>query len=128
MQALEINISEVLHIFIKTETETSWLQEDVYREVPNEGQKTIPNSNGSFIKSHWQRNVCKGTPFCKRIWGTHSVHPLPFLLGGGGGGLSLQPNFQKAGLDRNSIFRGGLLGKREWLISVGIADFTYKIN
>lgn len=52
MQALEINISEVLHISIKTETEASWLQEDVYREVPNEGQKTIPNSNGSFIKSH----------------------------------------------------------------------------
>ena len=34
----------------------------------------------------------------------------PFLLGEG---LSLLPNFQKWGLDRTSVFRGGLLGKRE---------------
>ena len=32
--------------------------------------------------------------------------------GGLGGGLSLQPNLQKGGLDRTSTFRGGLLGKR----------------
>ena len=40
----------------------------------------------------------------------HSVHP-PFLLGGGEGGVSLLPNFQKegggGGLDRTSTCRGG---------------------
>ena len=44
----------------------------------------------------------------------------PFLLGEG---LSLLPNFQQWGLDRTSVFRGGLLGKREegrgWLFSGG---------
>ena len=40
--------------------------------------------------------------------------PPPICLGGGGRGLSLLPNFQKdGGLDRVSIFREGLLGKRE---------------
>ena len=29
-------------------------------------------------------------------------------------GLNLQPNFQKGVLDRISVFRGGLLGKRGW--------------
>ena len=40
----------------------------------------------------------------------HSVHPpTPFYLGL----LNLLPNFQKeGGLDRTSIFTGGLLGKR----------------
>ena len=33
----------------------------------------------------------------------HSVHPPPFLLGGGEGGVSLLPNFQKEG-------GGGLTG------------------
>ena len=35
--------------------------------------------------------------------------PPPFLQGGegGGGGLSLQPNFKKGGLDRTSTFRRG---------------------
>ena len=44
----------------------------------------------------------------------HSVHspPLPQTFWGVGGGLNLQPNFQKGGLDRTSVFRGGLLGKR----------------
>ena len=40
----------------------------------------------------------------------------PVLGGQGGGGLSLRSNFQKkrggGGLERISIFRGGLLGKR----------------
>ena len=31
--------------------------------------------------------------------------------GGGGGWVNLQPNFQKGGLDRTSIFRWGLLEK-----------------
>ena len=37
----------------------------------------------------------------------HSGHLPPFCRG-----LSLQPNFQKGGVDRTSTFRGGLLGKR----------------
>ena len=48
LQALETNVSEILNSSIKTETEeakqrelTSWRQEEVYKEVPNEGQKTI---------------------------------------------------------------------------------------
>ena len=39
-------------------------------------------------------------------------NPHPFL-GGGWGGVNLLPNFHNGGgLDRASIFRGGLLGKR----------------
>ena len=48
MQSLEINVLELLHNSIETETEearqkelTSWIQVDVYKEVLNEGQKTI---------------------------------------------------------------------------------------
>ena len=48
MRSLEINVLEPLHNSIKTETEeakqkelTSWIQVDVYKEVLNEGQKTI---------------------------------------------------------------------------------------
>ena len=48
MQSLEINVLELLHNSIKTETEeakqkelTSWIQVDVYKEVLNEGQKAI---------------------------------------------------------------------------------------
>ena len=41
----------------------------------------------------------------------HSVYPPPLSaeggLGVGGGGLSLQPNFLKGGLDRTSTFRRG---------------------
>ena len=44
----------------------------------------------------------------------HCVHPPPLSAGGGRGrGLSLQPIFQKGGLDSTSTFRGVLLGKRE---------------
>ena len=79
MQALEINISEVLHISIKTETETSWLQEDVYREVPNEGQKpfqtqmvvsskVIDNVTSAkarlFAKEFEEHTACTPSPFC----------------------------------------------------------------
>ena len=31
----------------------------------------------------------------------------PLFAGGGGGGLNLQPNFEKGGLDRTPTFRGG---------------------
>ena len=48
----------------------------------------------------------------------HSGYPPPFC-----GGLSLQPNFQKGGVDRTSTFRGGLLGKR-WVAGDGVAIFT----
>ena len=48
MQALEINVSEVLHNSITTETVeakqkelTSWIQKYLYKEVPNEGQETF---------------------------------------------------------------------------------------
>lgn len=55
MQIFEINVSEVLHNSIKTETEeakqkilASWIQENVYREVP----RNHLNMLGSFTKSH----------------------------------------------------------------------------
>ena len=39
------------------------------------------------------------------FYGAQSVHPLPFLLGGGG--LNILPIFQKGvGCDRTSVFRG----------------------
>ena len=41
------------------------------------------------------------------------MHPLSAVGGGaGGGGLSLQPNFPKGGLDMTSTFIGVLLGKK----------------
>ena len=48
-----------------------------------------------------------------KLLNNHSVYP-PISVGvGGGGGLNLQPNFQKRGkLDRTSTFRWDLLGKR----------------
>ena len=47
--------------------------------------------------------------------------PLPFLPGGRVElvGLNLLPNVQKGGLDRTSVFRGGLLKKRGVLFSGG---------
>ena len=51
---------------------------------------------------------------------------LPFCRRGGEGkgGLSLQPNFQKGcGLDRISIFREGLLGKRGWFFQGGCSFY-----
>ena len=46
----------------------------------------------------------------------YSVHPPLFA-----GGLNFVPNFQKdgGGLYTTSFFRGGLLGNREWLFSMG---------
>ena len=46
----------------------------------------------------------------------YSVHPPLFA-----GGLNFVPNFQKdgGGTLHNFIFRGGLLGNREWLFSIG---------
>ena len=48
MQSLQINVLELLHNSIKTETEeaeqkelNSWIQVDVYKDVLNEGQKTV---------------------------------------------------------------------------------------
>ena len=48
-------------------------------------------------------------------WCQHSVHPPPPFCICRGGGLSLQPDFQKkggGGLGSTSTFRGELLGKR----------------
>ena len=55
-----------------------------------------------------------------------SVYP-PFLLGGGGGGLSLLPNFQKAGLDKTSVFRGSDFFQGEGR-GGGVVIFQQKIN
>ena len=54
-------------------------------------------------------------------WCQHSVHPPPFCICRGGG-LSLQPDFQKkgGGLGSTSTFRGELLGKR----GGGVVVFT----
>ena len=48
------------------------------------------------------------------------MHPPPPLFLLGGGGLIFIPHFQKGGLDRISIFRGELLGKREVLFSKAV--------
>ena len=53
----------------------------------------------------------------------HSVQP-PFLLGGGG--LNLQPNFQKGGgFDRTSTF-GGVAGKEGGEFFQGGVHFSQK--
>ena len=54
------------------------------------------------------------------------VYTPPFLLGGRRWGLSLKPpttKLKKGGIDRISIFRRGLLGKRGDLFQ-GVAVFT----
>ena len=63
---------------------------------------------------------------------THSIvgttPPPPFCRGGG---VEPPTEFSKRGrgLDRTSIFRGGLLGKREWLFhGGGGCNFHIKIN
>ena len=58
----------------------------------------------------WEKCVVGG---CDQRGGYHSGHPPPFCRG-----LSLQPNLQKEGLGRTSIFRGDLLGKR-WVAGGG---------
>ena len=47
-QALEMNVLVLLHNFFKTEAEevnekelASWIQENVYKEVPSECQKSV---------------------------------------------------------------------------------------
>ena len=57
-----------------------------------------------------------------KLFNNPSVHP-PLS---GGGGLKLQQNFQKRGkLDRTSIFRGALLGKRgDFIKGSEVAIFT----
>ena len=52
-------------------------------------------------------------------------NPPPFLLGEGG--LSHLPKFRKGGLDRISILRGGLLGKR-WQLFLGGVKTKIWIN
>ena len=57
----------------------------------------------SFLSVHSSNHPFKNPKKGEMI---HSVQP-PFLLGGGGG-LNLQPNFQKGGgFDRTSTFGGG---------------------
>ena len=64
---------------------------------------------------------------------THSVHPPPpppsFLLGGG---VNLQPNFQKrgrtGGLDRTSTFRGGCWERVGWLFSGRVGGCNFHIK
>ena len=68
------------------------------------------------IKSEYQQK----TTLRVRPQYIHSVYPTPFMLGGGGGGGCLASNQiskKGGGIDRISIFRGGLLGKRKWLFS-----------
>ena len=50
----------------------------------------------------------------------HSAFPIS------AGGLNLLLNFQKGGLDRISIFSGGLLGKREVNFSGGFNFYIKK--
>ena len=68
---------------------------------------------------------------------THSVHPPPLILSAGGGGVNLQPNFQKRGGGGGV---GGLTGPQllEWVAGKewgdffqgewGVAIFTSKAN
>ena len=56
---------------------------------------------------------------------THSVHPLPFLLGGWGG-VEPATKFSKGGLDKTLIFRGGLVGKRRDDFFVWGLQFLHK--
>ena len=95
--------------------------EVVNKDVP---LKKLSNKEIKRKKKPW---VTKGiiTSIHKR--NSHSGHPPP--LSAGGGGLSLQPNFQKrGGLYRNSTFRGGLLGKRGATYFRGGCNFQLKIN
>ena len=57
----------------------------------------------------------------------YSVHSSPpFLQGGGEGGVSLQPNFQKGGAWQDLNFKRGLLGKRGVTFFLGGLQLSYK--
>ena len=57
----------------------------------------------------------------------HSVHPSPpFLLGEWGGVWACYETFKKGWLDRTTIFRGGLLGKRGVTFFQGGCIFSIK--
>lgn len=63
---------------------------------------------------------------CRCFAKTHSL-PSPFCMGEGGGGWDSNQIFEKGGaggLDRTSVFRGGLFGKRGWPLSGRIDVFT----
>ena len=70
-------------------------------------EKCIVAKMSSFFDSIFSNQQCS---FRRGYSTQHSVHPPPHPFCRGG--LSLQPNFQKGGLDRTSTFGGGLLGKR----------------
>ena len=57
----------------------------------------------------------------------HSVHPPPFLLGLGGRGLNLQPNFQKrgGGLTGPQLL-DGIAGKEGGNFFLGWLQFSHK--
>ena len=72
MQALEINVSEVLYNSIKTveaKTKRTCLMNT--RKLLQRSSKWMSKNHfhtlGHFTKSHWQHNVYKGLPCCKKI-------------------------------------------------------------
>ena len=68
---------------------------------------TVVSSAIDFLLVQIRQLLSFTFPFEGKVMTTHSVHPPPFYRGEGERGLSLQPNFQKGGLDRTSSFTGG---------------------
>ena len=94
--------------------ENWWLK---IKNKNNKDENTCFSKENLYInqKMEWTKPVDKKEVFSfLGINVIHSVHPLP--LSAGRGRLSLLPSFRKRGeLDRISILRGRVLGKRGWL-------------
>ena len=81
----------------------------LFMEGENSGKKVTPEMAAQEIRQQLNRDYYVTPQQVKSLYSRCIVCTPLFLRRGGG--LSLQPNFQKGVLDKTSTFRGGLLGK-----------------
>ena len=120
----------------KSENSTEHLLESE-KAIKSSLSKETSNGNGSIHHVYWKWLIYIETSCCD-IWTVCSISKMPPkvsviivctpLSAGGGGGVERPTKFSKrgGGLDRSSVFRGRLLGKRGWLFSGGLLQFFIK--
>ena len=120
------NINVETKVIIKSIAKQTKIQEDIQHILTITVRQIIQmKKNQQYLPQEVQYCLRKFSISKRFVHDTvHSVHPPLFLFEGGGGGVAavnLLPIFQKkgGGLDRNSVFRGGLLRKRGQLFSGG---------
>ena len=97
----------------------------LFMEGENSGKKVTPEMAAQVIRQQLNRDYYVTPQQVKSLYSRCIVCTPLFLQGGrGGGGLSLQPNFQKGVLGKTSTFRGGLLGKMGVTFFRGVAIYT----